>query len=198
MWSFFGELRTFIGWKIHQGPEGLMVSQVRYIEGLLKKHGMESCNANLTPLASEADLRPDIENEKALERSEHKPFQIKIGELLYLAVCTRPDISFAVCALARSLHTPTDRHRIMLRRILRYHSATKLLGLKFLKTESDLGVTAYSDSDWAGCKIGDNSPLALSWQLTEYPAAGKTSESPSLRFRPQSPSTLLSLHQLKN
>lgn len=150
--KFFGELKSFIGWDIQQGPDGLSVCQGRYIDELLKNHGMDACNATLTPMSTEVDLRPATESEDALRRIDHRLYRKHIGQLLYLSICTRPDISFAVCALARSLHAPTDRHRTMLRRVLRYLSASKNLGLKFTRTTADLKIKAYSDSDWAGCK----------------------------------------------
>lgn len=43
-----------------------------------------------------------------------------IGALLYLAVCTRRDLSFPVSTLARHLHAPTTRHMRLTKRVIRY------------------------------------------------------------------------------
>lgn len=113
---------------------------------------MESCNATLTPMSFNADLQPGAKNEDVLRRSNHRLFSMQIGDLLYLAICTLPDISFAVCALACSLHAPTNLHDTMLSRDLRYLSATENLGLNFARPSSNPGLCVYSDSDWAGCE----------------------------------------------
>ena len=53
-------------------------------------------------------FRPCEENEEILD-SEF-PYLSAIGALMYLANCTRPDISFAVNLLARFSSAPTKRH----------------------------------------------------------------------------------------
>jgi len=59
-----------------------------------------------------------------LDTIQHSHYLVMIGELLYLSVCTRPDISFCVAALARQLHAPAYRHMKMAKHILRYIAGT--------------------------------------------------------------------------
>ena len=51
---------------------------------------------------------PKDDEEEILE--PEVPYLSAIGALLYLAQCTRPDISFAVNLLARYNNAPTRRH----------------------------------------------------------------------------------------
>ena len=57
------------------------------------------------------------------------PYLSAIGALMYLANCTRPDIAFPVNLLARYSSTPTRRHWVGVKTILRYLQGTQDLGL---------------------------------------------------------------------
>lgn len=98
-----------------------------------------------------AYIRPSLDGETILSTKEHGLYKKLIGELLYLSIYTRPYISYAVCALARSPHALTMRHQAMIWRVLRYISATRTLSLNYWKEENNIHMAAYSDSDWTGC-----------------------------------------------
>ena len=76
------------------------------------------------------------------------PYQNIMEALLYLALNTRPDISYAVGVLARFNTNPNFRACKALVRLLLYLKATQKVGIKF--TGTDLNLFAYSDADWAG------------------------------------------------
>lgn len=171
--KYFGSLKTFIGWEITQHENGIGISQERYTRELLTKYDLSNCNTTLTPMPTTADLLPKTDNEKPLSTDEHRLYRIQIGELLYLAVCTRPDIAFAVCALARSLHAPASRHLTMIRRILRYLSGTKNYGIHY-KSNDQLDVKAYSDSDWAGCTTTRKSTTGFIITVNNSPVSWKS------------------------
>ncbi len=99
--KIFGKLTSFIRWKISQKLDGIVVNQEGCSESMLKNYGMESANYVTTPLPKDADLSPARENEELFNTAEHKKYSSLTGSLLYLAVCTRPDISFPVSVLAR-------------------------------------------------------------------------------------------------
>ena len=98
-------------------------------------------------MATDADLRPCLPNEFSLTKIEHSTYRTMIGEVLYLATSTRPDICFAICALARIVRAPTDRHMKMLHRIFRFLSSTTNNGILFRNYTARKGMIAYSDSD---------------------------------------------------
>jgi hypothetical protein len=54
-----------------------------------------------------------------------------IGELMYLANCTRPDIAFAVNLLVRHSAVPAKRYWVGVKNIFRYLQSTKDLGIFF-------------------------------------------------------------------
>ena len=67
---------------------------------------------------------------------------------MYLALNTRPDISYAVEVFARFNTNPIFRACKALIRVLLYLKATPTVGIKFSGT--DLNLFAFSDADWAG------------------------------------------------
>ena len=70
----------------------------------------------------------------------------------------RPDLSFAVKELARSLQSPTSECMSKLKHVLRYLQGTKGFKHKLRPSislpayeKSSIDILAYVDSDWAGC-----------------------------------------------
>lgn len=152
--KLFGTISSFIGWEIHHNPDGIKITQVRYLETLLAKHGLSEANGAWSPLPTDANLTKACEEDILLSRPQHANYRATIGELLYLSVCTRPDISFAVNALARNVHAPTLRHLGYVKRILRYLAGTRNLGVLYPSGKGGAStyynIKAYADSDWAG------------------------------------------------
>ena len=68
---------------------------------------------------------------------------------MYLSICTRPDISQAVGALARYMTKPTTTHWQAAKDVLRYLNGTSTYGITFGGSHS-LDLTAYCDADYAG------------------------------------------------
>lgn len=77
-------------------------------------------------------------------------YRMLVGSLQYLNF-TRPDISFSVNTVCQSMQQPKLRHFQMVKRILRYLKVTINVGHHIL-AKSDLSLSGYSNSDWAGCK----------------------------------------------
>ena len=75
---------------------------------------MDQAHSIRTPMVvrsldpSRDPFMPRSSNELALG-PQHSYMDV-VGALMYLANCTRPDISFAVNLLARYSHDPTRRH----------------------------------------------------------------------------------------
>ncbi|GAQ92986.1 hypothetical protein KFL_012360010 [Klebsormidium nitens] len=75
------------------------------------------------------------------------PYSELIGSLLYLSVCTRPDIAQAVGALARCTSAPTEAHRTAALRVVRYLAGTAEAGITFGGSGEVL--EAFCDADYA-------------------------------------------------
>jgi hypothetical protein len=59
------------------------------------------------------------------------PYREAIGSLMYAAVTTHPDISFAVSTLSQFLENPGDAHWEAVQRIFRYLGGTSSLELTY-------------------------------------------------------------------
>ena len=79
------------------------------------------------------------------------PYSSLVGSLLYLAVCTRPDISFAVGQLSKYVSAPGIEHWGAAMDVLGYLGATRMAGVTLGNVFSGVqkGVLGYADSDWA-------------------------------------------------
>ncbi|KAJ9544484.1 hypothetical protein OSB04_024191 [Centaurea solstitialis] len=133
--SMMGELTFFLGLQIKQSEKGIFINQGKYVHEMLKKFDLTSCTPMKTPMAPPLSLDKD---------SKGKPVDVTlyrgmIGSLLYLT-SSRPDIMYSTCLSARY------------QRIFRYLKGTPNLGLWYSK-DSGFDLTAYSDSDFVGCKI---------------------------------------------
>jgi len=150
--KLLGDLSSFIGWNITRTPRGIKVDQQEYARTLLKKYGMERANAVRTPLPVNAFLLPASDDEALLTREDHAAYRAIIGGILYLAVCTRPDLSFPISVLARQMHAPTFHHFAFLKRILRYIAGTTNYGMHYARHGplNPSCISAAVDADWGG------------------------------------------------
>jgi len=84
------EIKKFIGIKVERKDGYLYLSQPAYINNILKKFNMEECHAVSTSL-------PTKLNYEALNSDEecNAPCRNLIGCLMYLMLCTYPEISTA-------------------------------------------------------------------------------------------------------
>ncbi|KAJ9542258.1 LOW QUALITY PROTEIN: hypothetical protein OSB04_028764 [Centaurea solstitialis] len=145
--SMMGELTFFLGLQIKQSEKGIFINQGKYVHEMLKKFDLTSCTPMKTPMAPPLTLDKD---------SKGKPIDVTlyrgmIGSLLYLTA-SRPDIMYSTCLCARYQAEPKESHLTAVKRIFRYLKGTPNLGLWYSK-DSGFDLTAYSDSDFAGCKI---------------------------------------------
>ncbi|GKE26013.1 putative ribonuclease H-like domain-containing protein, partial [Tanacetum coccineum] len=94
--SSMGELTFFLGLQVKQQPDGIFISQDKYVADILKKFDFCSIKIATTPIESN---KPLVNNEDGVEVDVHEYLSM-IGSLMYLTA-SRPDIMFAVCAYAR-------------------------------------------------------------------------------------------------
>ncbi|KAJ9547779.1 hypothetical protein OSB04_020322 [Centaurea solstitialis] len=167
--SMMGELTFFLGLQIKQSEKGIFINQGKYVHEMLKKFDLTSCTPMKTPMAPPLSLDKD---------SKGKPVDVTlyrgmIGSLLYLTA-SRPDIMYSTCLCARYQAEPKESHLTAVKRIFRYLKGTPNMGLWYSK-DSGFDLTAYSDSDFAGCKIDRKSTTGgchlLGGKLQEYSCA---------------------------
>ena len=147
-----GAAACFLGMDIHRNRTARTISlgQSRLTAELLAKYGMADCNPLAVPLSSATKLTKTGE---PLDTGTHTYSQL-IGSLLYISVCTRPDISQAVGALARHMAAPTTAHWLAAKNVLRYIAGTSTFGITFGSSSSGsnsgFSLEAFCDADYAG------------------------------------------------
>ncbi len=62
--KLFGALKSFIGWNIIRGVDGITINQTGYARSILSDNDMKKCNGVNNPLPKNAYLLPAHENEK--------------------------------------------------------------------------------------------------------------------------------------
>ena len=139
-----GPASFFLGMNIHRDRQtrSITLGQSRLTSDLLEKFGMTESKPLSTPLSLATKLTKDGD---PLDTTSY-PYSQLIGSLMYLSVCTRPDIAQAVGALARYMAYPTAVHWQAAKRVLRYIAGTSDFGI----TYSGLDFEGYCDADYAG------------------------------------------------
>ncbi|GJR59532.1 putative ribonuclease H-like domain-containing protein, partial [Tanacetum coccineum] len=145
--SSIGELTFFLGLQVKQKPDGIFISQDKYVAEILKKFDFASVKTVSTPIETQEPL---VKDEEASDVDVHL-YRSMIGSLMYVTA-SRPDIMFAVCACSRFQVTPKTSHLSAVKRIFRYLKGKPKLGLWYPR-ESSFDLESYSDSDYAGANL---------------------------------------------
>ena len=141
-----GIIKHYLGMDIeYNRDEGIVrLSQTEAINGILRRFRMEECKPALTPMETKLMLNPRTEHEDIAD----VPYRQIIGCLMYVMLCTRPDISYSIGVLSKFLEQPTKMHWTSAKRILRYLKGTKDYKLCYRRNDST-SMFACCDADWA-------------------------------------------------
>lgn len=143
-----GNLHYFLGLEIeYDRNKGIMrINQNRYTNNILKRFNMEHCKPCSIPI----DPKLKLLTIKIEETDQRKPIKELIGCLMYLMLGTRPDISFAINYFSRYQEKNETEVWSNIKRLLRYIQGTKDSKLTYLRSQKELPLTCYVDSDWGG------------------------------------------------
>ena len=142
------EVDTILGIKVNKFNGGYALSQSHYIDKVLQKFGHLKIKDASTPIDSSVNLN---KNEgRGIAQLEYAS---AIGSIMYAMHCTRPDIAYAICKLARYTSNPGIDHWKAIGRLLGYLKKTKNLGLFYTGFPSVL--EGYTDASWI-TSTGDN------------------------------------------
>nr|GEW71457.1 uncharacterized mitochondrial protein AtMg00810-like [Tanacetum cinerariifolium] len=145
--SSMGKLTFFLGLQVKQKPDGIFISQNKYVAKILRKFGLTDGKSASTPVATKKPLPKDPDREDV----DVHTYRLMIDSLMYLT-SSRPDIMFVVCACARFLATSKVSYLHAVKRIFRYLKGKPHLGL-WCPTDSPFNLVAYFDSDYAGASL---------------------------------------------
>lgn len=128
----------------------LCLSQKAYITKILKDFNLfgHEFSPVGTPMEPNLTLLPAEEGYLASEK-DRKWYQSAVGSLMYLMLCTRPDIAYAISQLSRFAANPTEKHKTAVKHLFRYLKGTSGFGLVFDSSHRDRGLFGYTDANWA-------------------------------------------------
>nr|GEZ54451.1 retrovirus-related Pol polyprotein from transposon TNT 1-94 [Tanacetum cinerariifolium] len=139
--SNMGLVSYFLGMEIKQIPNGVHISQRKYVSDMLKKFKMFLCKPVISPLVYKCKLSKD-DGKKLFNPTR---FRRIVGCLLYLTI-SRPDLAFATSFLSRFMGEPSSSHLGAAKRVLRYEKGSLDLGIMF-KRNKVVKLEGYADSD---------------------------------------------------
>lgn len=142
-----GEATQFLNIHITRDRKcgALKITQHLATSELVSKFGLDSAHARKVPLTPGTMLRSEGE---PLDTVKY-PYAELVGSLLYLTVCTRPDLAQSVGVLSRYMSKPTMQHWQAAKGVLRYAAGTVNMGIVYRSDAAD-ELQSYCDSDYAG------------------------------------------------
>ena len=107
----------------------LTVASSRFFSDILETMGMQKCSGAPTPITTVRSGNPEAHGQ-VLEAEEHRVFRRVVGIARFLRTL-RPDIGFAVKELSHRLAAPRVRDFERCKRLCRYLSRIRGLGVFF-------------------------------------------------------------------
>ena len=149
-----GELSDLLNIHYKVSEDSVTLHQAPYIAELATRFfpdGIPSkLRSNQCPYVKELPahvLEAVTDGTSKVSAEDHKRYRSMTGALIYLAVCTRPDIAYAVGMLSRAMHCPTSDLMADAERVLCYLLHHSEIGLTYNAGMKD--PLAMADSDWA-------------------------------------------------
>ncbi|KAK3233736.1 hypothetical protein CYMTET_55980 [Cymbomonas tetramitiformis] len=151
-----GVLDLVMGIGVRWGSDTAYLCQSGYITQIISTYGLDDAKPASLPMSPGTALAP-ADGKGAM------PYRALLGQLQWVARCSRPDIMAAVSVLSRFCTTYGPEHFMALKQVVRYLKGTKDYEL-VLRTASvpggggtgpsrPLPLSIYTDSDYAGCKV---------------------------------------------
>ena len=153
-WSMkdLGPLESILGIRVtrDRSARTLCLSQEKYVDNLLRKFKLEDVKPARTPLDPGCILSKSMcsKTEEEKRQASKRPYRELVGSLMYLMVCTRPDIAYAVSQLSRYCSNHGEAHWKALLHVIRYVKGTKGLGISY-KSGMNIYPCLFSDASFA-------------------------------------------------
>ena len=150
-----GQAKKILGMNIERDKknEKLILSQKEYAGKVIRKFNMTNSKPVKTPLGQHFKLSSVQCPETEEERKEMNciPYANAIGSLMYLMVCTRPDLAFAVSSVSKFMSNPGKNHWEAVKWVLRYVRGTMTTGIVYSREQNQGNIiVGYVDADYAG------------------------------------------------
>jgi len=135
-----GPVDTIIGVKFIKEKDGYLLQQHKYLENILRKFDIDKYKIS-------SNMIPEENEELRKRKFNITKYQQAIGSLLYLAICTRPDILFPVNKASRKAKDPNYEDWYNVIKIFRYLKGKPNYGLRY---SGNLKLNVYVDADYGG------------------------------------------------
>lgn len=156
------EIRCFLGIRIQRTKNIITLDQELYIKTVLEKFNMSDCNPVSTPL----ECQVDYTELNSCETTE-VPCRNLIGCLMYIMVCTRPDLSFSINLLSRFTNKNNRKLWSYLKRVLRYLKGSMNFKLTYTRNSYDNFLCGFVDSSWGDNELDRKSTTGYVFKLFE-------------------------------
>ncbi|PKI69339.1 hypothetical protein CRG98_010273 [Punica granatum] len=145
-----GEVTYILGIRIYRDrPKRLIgLSQALYLDKVLKRFNMQDSRRGLLPMRHGIHLSKAMSPKTPVEREKmsHVPYAPAIGSLMYVMLCTRSDIAYAVSMTSRYRSNSGPDHWTAIKNILKYLRRTKEIVLVY--GGGELRLDEFTDSDF--------------------------------------------------
>ena len=113
---------------------------------------MKDCSPSVAPImkGDKLSLNQCVKNDLEKESMKNIPYALAVGSLMYVQVCTRHDIAYAVGVLRRYQSNLGRDHWRAAKKVMRYLQGTKDYKLMY-RQKDNLDLVGYSDADFVGC-----------------------------------------------
>ena len=122
--------------KIEFSDDKVAMTQQRYIEDLARAYNMKEDPKVDAPMSTEYKCTTrELTDEEHKQMTTTKPYLSLLSALMWVARCTRPDISSALAILGRANSNPNPSHWRALMKVLKYLFNTRTRGVTIRKTD---------------------------------------------------------------
>ncbi|CAB1114304.1 unnamed protein product [Ectocarpus sp. CCAP 1310/34] len=142
-----GEVKRILGIDVQRDYEQgtLAISQEHYVNTLLERFGMQEANPVSTP-GYGAEISTNQPQDQILGPTDKKIYQSMTGSILYLAQCTRFDLSYAALQLSKACSNPAQVNMTAAKHVLRYLRGNPVLPIVYKRGQFRLA--AFTDSSF--------------------------------------------------
>lgn len=158
---------VYLGFEYIQEKDFINIHQASYITKILKRFAMDKSK----PVDNPCPVDYETDDEKGIDQSV--PYREAVGSLMYAAVISRPDISYAVGRVSRKVSNPTMTDWKNVKRIFRYLKDKERYGITYQQNYK-YTLSAYCDSDFAGDKTTQRSTTGSVILLGDSPIYWKS------------------------
>jgi len=98
------------------------LSQENYVLKVLERFNMAEARSVTSPLTGHFKLSSKQYPKSPVEEEEMSrvPYASAVGSLMYVMICTRPDLAYAVSTVSRFMSNPGKQHWEAVKWVLRY------------------------------------------------------------------------------